>query len=268
MKKYMSINQEGFIKRGTIMSWNWSAPYMDWSKRLDIFQIFYWVINQARSHPFRIWPLPWFNIDSHNLCGQHSDTWKEQRQNWWLYWKDENQRHGPSKGRHHWRLSWHRYPPNGDTITFTQDGPIKQIIKALGLNTKYSIAKSTTAENKALGKDPDGLPASGKVNYASVIGMLLYLNHSGPEIAFSTHQCARYTFGPKQTHKDTLKRIGQYLKGTIGKGLIMTPSAELKLDCYHDANFAWLLNRDNKHDPHCVCSCTGYVICLLSVCPV
>jgi hypothetical protein len=123
------------------------------------------------------------------------------------------------------------------------------------------------ADNKALGKDPDGPPASGKVNYASVIGMLLYLNHSRPDIAFATHQCARYTFGPKQTHKDALIRIGRYLKETIGKGLIMTPSAELKLDSYPDTNFPGLWNRDDKHDPHCVCSCTGYVI-FLSDCPV
>jgi hypothetical protein len=83
------------------------------------------------------------------------------------------------------------------------------------------------ADNKALGRDHDGLPASGKVNYASVIRMLQYLNHSRPDIAFATHQCARYTFGQKQTHKDTLIRIGQYLKGTIGKCLFMTPSAKL-----------------------------------------
>ncbi len=87
-----------------------------------------------------------------------------------------------------------------DTVTFTQDGLTKWIIEALGLNTKYSTAKSTPADNEALGKDPDGPPTSGKVNYASVIGILLYLNHSWPDIAFATHQCARYTFGPKQTH--------------------------------------------------------------------
>ncbi len=123
------------------------------------------------------------------------------------------------------------------------------------------------ADNKGLGKDPDGPPASGKVNYASMIGMLLYLNHSWPDIALVTHQCARYTIGPKQTHKGALIRIGRYLKGTIGNGLIMTPSAKQKLDCYPDANFAGLWNRDDKHDPHCVRSCTGYVICL-SDCPV
>jgi hypothetical protein len=118
-----------------------------------------------------------------------------------------------------------------------------------------------------LGKDIDGPPASGQVNYASVIGMLLYLGHSRPNIPFATHQCACYTFAPKQSHKHALKRIGHYLKGTLDKGLILTPSDDLKIDCYPDADFSGLWNCDNKNDPHCVRSWTRYVICLLD-CPV
>jgi hypothetical protein len=96
-----------------------------------------------------------------------------------------------------------------------------------------------------LGKNVDGPPASGQVNYASVIGMLLYLGHSRPDIAFATHQCACYTFAPKQLHEDALKRIGRYLKVTLTKGLILRPSDDLNIDCYPDANFAGLWNRDN-----------------------
>ncbi len=83
----------------------------------------------------------------------------------------------------------------------------------------------------------------------------------------ASHQCARYTFAPKQLHENALKQIGQYLKGTIDKGLILNPSNEFKLDCYPDVDFAGLWSRDNKHDPHCVQSCTRYVICL-SDCPI
>jgi hypothetical protein len=67
---------------------------------------------------------------------------------------------------------------------------------------------------------------------------------------------------PKQSHEDALQRIGWYLKGTLGKGLIFNPSESLKINCYPDADFAGLWNRDNKQDPHCVRSRTGYVICL------
>ncbi len=126
---------------------------------------------------------------------------------------------------------------------------------------------ATPAEKAALGEDVDGPPASGQINYASVIGMLLYLGHSRPDIAFATHQCARYTFSPKLSHEEALKRIGCYLKGTMTRGLILHPSNELKIDCYPDADFAGLWTRDKVDDPHCVRSWTGYVICV-SDCPV
>jgi hypothetical protein len=129
------------------------------------------------------------------------------------------------------------------------------------------MAVATPVEKAALSKDIDGPPASGQVNYASVIGMLLYLGHSHPDIAFATHQCARFTFAPKQSHEDALKRIGHYLKGTLDNGLILTPSDDLKIDCYPHVDFAGLWNRDDKNDPHCIRSHTSYVICL-SNCPV
>jgi hypothetical protein len=138
-------------------------------------------------------------------------------------------------------------------ITFTQIGLTKRIIEALGLDSKFTTAVATPAEKAALGKDVDGPPVSGQVNYASVIGMLLYVGHSCPDIAFATHQCAHYTFAPKQLHEDGLKRIGRYLKGTLTKSLILHPSDDLKIDCYPDVNFAGLWNCDNKNDPHCMC---------------
>jgi hypothetical protein len=91
---------------------------------------------------------------------------------------------------------------DGKQVTFTQLGLTKRIIDTLGLNLKLSTAVATPADKAALGRDLDGQPASGNVNYASVIGMLLYLGHSRPNIAFATHQCARYTFAPKQSHED------------------------------------------------------------------
>ncbi len=97
--------------------------------------------------------------------------------------------------------------------------------------------------------------------------MLLYLGHSRPDISLATHQCAWYNHSPKQSHEDALKQIGCYLKETLKKGLIGNPSKTLNIDCYPDADFSGLWTRDNKHNPHCVHSRIGYVICL-SNCPV
>ncbi len=120
----------------------------------------------------------------------------------------------------------------------------------------------------ALGQDVDGKDTSGRINYVSVVGMLLYLGHSCPDISFATHQCARYTYSLKQSHEAALQRIGKYLKGTLKKGLVLHPSKNFKIDCHDpNANFAGLWTKDDKQDPHCVCSQTGYVICLAN-CPV
>jgi hypothetical protein len=132
--------------------------------------------------------------------------------------------------------------PNG-SLTLTQTGLIDRVIKALGLHASYSTKKDTPAETSPLPKDANGEPADPTFNYASIIGMLLYLSgHSRPDIAFAVHQCARYTFSPTKKHTNALKRIGRYLKGTRDKGIIMRPSHKLDVDCFPDADFAGLIS--------------------------
>eukprot|EP00804_Cyclotella_cryptica_P016318 CCRYP_009889-RC/>CCRYP_009889-RC protein AED:0.21 eAED:0.80 QI:0/0/0/1/0/0/3/0/571 len=153
-------------------------------------------------------------------------------------------------------------------ITLLQTGLTKRIIDAVGLCSSLSTPINTPAETSPLPKDADGHPASGSFNYAAVVGMLLYLSgHSRPDIAFAVHQCARYTFKPSRRHELALIRIGRYLKGTMDKGLIMTPSPDPCIDCYPNADFAGLYGHEDARDPHCACSRTGYVI-LAFGCPV
>ena len=97
--------------------------------------------------------------------------------------------------------------------------------------------------------------------------MLLYLGYTHPDIALAVHQCARYTFEPKQLHDVALKCIGRYPKGTSEKGLIMCTNDNFNVDYYPDVDFAGLWGHENPQDPHCVRSRTGYVITFAG-CPV
>ena len=56
----------------------------------------------------------------------------------------------------------------------------------------------------------------------------------------ATSQCARYVHNPKRSHELALLQIGRYLKGTLDKGLILTPidAESLRTDVYVDAAFA------------------------------
>jgi hypothetical protein len=114
----------------------------------------------------------------------------------------------------------------------------------------------------------EGDPTQATYSYATVVGMLQYLQgHSRPDITFAVSQCARYTHSPRRSHEIALERIGQYLKKTQDKGLILKPTVQLDLDCYVDSDFAGLWSYEQKHDPSCVKSRSGFVIYIAN-CPV
>jgi hypothetical protein len=68
-------------------------------------------------------------------------------------------------------------------------------------------------------------------------------------------------------HEVAIICIGRYLKGTMERGMIMTPTAEPKVDYYPDADFARLYGHKDAQDPNCVCSRTRYIITAFG-CPV
>lgn len=56
--------------------------------------------------------------------------------------------------------------------------------------------------------------------YRGVIGSLLYLTSSMPDILFSVSMCARFQSDPRKTHLTIVKRIFRYLKGITNLGLL------------------------------------------------
>ena len=152
------------------------------------------------------------------------------------------------------------------TVTMTQKGLIERIVKALGCESLP--IKKTPAEHDALGTDKEGEPPQEAFNYASVIGMLQYLHaHTRPDLTFAVSQCARFIHNTKRSHEIALLRIGQYLRGTMNKGLVLRPNTELGIDCFVDADFAGTWGSEDVHEPISVKSRTGYVLCL-SGCPI
>jgi hypothetical protein len=83
------------------------------------------------------------------------------------------------------------------TITLTQKGLIKKVIKAAGLED--CNPNWTPASTQALGLDPDGPPIKETWVYPSIVGMLLYLaTNTRPDISFAVSQVARFNHSPKQ----------------------------------------------------------------------
>jgi Reverse transcriptase (RNA-dependent DNA polymerase) len=148
---------------------------------------------------------------------------------------------------------------SGKRFILTQQGLADRIISALGLDDANPTWTPTNQD--AVGSDVDGQPMNEQWNFRSIVGMLLYLsNNTRPDLAFSVHQCARFSHNPKQSHAAAIKAIGRYLKRTRHQGIIMEPSGDLAVDCHVDADFAGLWRREDDQSPLCVKSRTGYLI--------
>ena len=71
-----------------------------------------------------------------------------------------------------------------------------------------------------------------------MIGSLLYLTASRPDIAFSVGVCARYQASPKESHLLALKRIIKYVSGTLSYGIWYSFDTDDRLSAYSDADWA------------------------------
>jgi hypothetical protein len=78
--------------------------------------------------------------------------------------------------------------------------------------------KTPMATNGHFDLDEGGKPVDLKLD-RSMIGSLLYLTASRPDIMFSVYMCARFQDAPKECHLTAVKRIMRYLKYSPNIGL-------------------------------------------------
>ncbi|XP_075102910.1 secreted RxLR effector protein 161-like [Nicotiana tabacum] len=88
-----------------------------------------------------------------------------------------------------------------------------------------------------LDEDSNGIKVD-ETMYRGMIGSLLYLTASRPNIMFSVCKCARFRSAPKESHLTVVKRIIRYLIGTSKLGLWYDRSNNFALRGFSDADFA------------------------------
>ena len=155
---------------------------------------------------------------------------------------------------------------SSNSFYLSQPGLTEKVISEAKLESANSAV--TPVSTTPIGSDKDGAPFQEEWDYATVIGMLMYLaQNSRPDISYAVHSCARFTHCPKQSHATAVKRIIRYLIGTKDKGLILSPSQTLEVDCYVDADFAGLWSVEDPNDSICVKSRSGHLIMFMG-CPL
>ncbi|KAK2428549.1 putative mitochondrial protein [Trifolium repens] len=123
-----------------------------------------------------------------------------------------------------------------DTIFISQSKYARNIIKKFGMDN--AAHKRTPAPTHLkLTKDEKGISVDQSL-YRSMIGSLLYLTASRPDITYAVGVCARYQADPKVSHLTQVKKILKYVNGTSDYGIMYSHCENSTLYGYCDADWA------------------------------
>ncbi|XP_052627806.1 uncharacterized protein LOC128134289 [Lactuca sativa] len=122
-----------------------------------------------------------------------------------------------------------------DGIFINQENYVKNLLTRFSMD-KSNTAKTPMAFGYKIDADLNGKPVDQK-RYRGMIGSLLYLIASRPDIMFSTCVCARYQANPMESHVVAVKRIFKYLKGTPKLSLWYPAKSDFQLNAFTDSDY-------------------------------
>nr|GEZ30461.1 copia protein [Tanacetum cinerariifolium]GEZ30480.1 copia protein [Tanacetum cinerariifolium] len=119
---------------------------------------------------------------------------------------------------------------------------INQSKYALESFKKYNFESCDPVDTPMVNKSKLDEDKEGKVvdpsHYRGMIGTLIYLTASRPDLQFSICMCARYPARPTEKHLHAVKRIFRYLRGNINRGLCYPKDYSIALTAFADADHA------------------------------
>ncbi|XP_062075538.1 secreted RxLR effector protein 161-like [Humulus lupulus] len=116
------------------------------------------------------------------------------------------------------------------------------MVKKFGLETAKH-AKTPIGTTTKLTRDENGVKVDPTL-YKSMIGSLLYLTASRPDICYSVGVCAMYQGNPMESHVVDVKRIIRYVHGTVDYGLWYSNETNSNLVGFSDAG--WVGNAEDR----------------------
>ncbi|GKF46848.1 hypothetical protein Tco_0136650, partial [Tanacetum coccineum] len=123
-----------------------------------------------------------------------------------------------------------------DGIFLSQDKYVYDILKKFGFTT-VKIASTPMETYKSLSSNP-AEPDVDVHLYRSMIGTLMYLTSSRPDIMFAVCACSIFQVTPKVSYMHAVKRIFRYRKGKPTLGLWYPKDSPLDLIAYSDSDYA------------------------------
>ena len=84
----------------------------------------------------------------------------------------------------------------------------------------------------------EGAKLTDSSRYQRLVGKLIYLSHTRPDIAYAVGVVSQFMHKPQTDHMEAALRICRYLKGTPGHGVLFAKNGHLEIHGYTDADWA------------------------------
>jgi hypothetical protein len=120
-------------------------------------------------------------------------------------------------------------------IFISQEKYLKEMLKKFKMEDSSPVSTPMVVGCK-MSKD-DISPDVDQRSYLSMIGSLMYIKASRPDIMQAIGMVGHYQSAPKQSHFVAIKRIFKYLKGTMTYGLWYPRNQNFQLTAYLDADW-------------------------------
>ena len=121
-------------------------------------------------------------------------------------------------------------------ISISQRKYVLDLLSEIGM--LRSRACDTPVEpNQKLSDDKSGKMVD-RGRYQRLVGKLIYLSHTRPDISFAVGVVSQFMHAPYERHLDAVNRILRYLKSAPGKGLFFGRHDHFRIEAYTDADWA------------------------------
>jgi Reverse transcriptase (RNA-dependent DNA polymerase) len=124
----------------------------------------------------------------------------------------------------------------GNGIFLSQQKYAKDLLNRFGMSNCNTCSTPMNVKEKLMKKD--NTEATYAMRFRSLVGGLLYLTHSRPNITYSVSIISRFMQAPSAQHMGAAKRVLRYVAGTQNLGLWYKRTDEIKLVGYSDSDWA------------------------------
>ena len=132
----------------------------------------------------------------------------------------------------------------------SQSSYAKEILLRANMQDCKPIATPVDLKSKLSATDGDKV--DDPTLYRSIAGALQYLTLTRPDIQYAVHQLCLFMHDPRLSHFLAMKRVLQYLQGTLDHGLQLHKSSSMSLTAYTDADWAGCPDTRRSTSGYCI----------------